>query len=85
MQVTASWANTARGPALYISLAGRRVALLESDLGAGAAHCAAISLYEGMTGSLPSGWFRRWHWRRDLARVERGIEQAIAEEGAYSE
>jgi len=84
MQVLTSWAETAKGPTLYIALDGRKVAFLETDLSDQSARVAAISLWEGIAGSMPSARFRRWHWRRDLKRIERGIQQVIAERGAYS-
>ena len=84
MEVTTFWQETARGPALCIELAGRRVSFLELDL-KDAPYVAAVSLWEGIGGVMPRGFVGRWHWRRDFKRVLRGISQAVAERGAYSE
>jgi len=84
MQVSTFWAETAKGPTLYIALDGRKVAFLETDLSEQSARVAALSLWEGIAGPMPSGRFRRWHWRRDLHRGQRGIQQVIVERGAYS-
>ena len=84
MKATTQWTNTAQGPALVISLDGLMVALLETDIGEQSIHAASISLWEGIGGSRPAGRWRRWHWQRDLKRVQRGLCQAVAERGAYS-
>ena len=53
MQVSTFWAETAKGPTLYIALDGRKVAFLETDLSEQSARVAALSLWEGIAGPMP--------------------------------
>ena len=78
--VTVQWRETAQGQALYIKSDGREVAFFGDDLENGTGP-AAISLWEGTAGRLPSGRLDRWRWRRGLRRLGRAIDKAIAKEG----
>ena len=85
MNVSTKWQNTVQGPAFYIEAEGRIVAFPEAELGdKTTADRAAISLWEGIAGRPPVGFWSRRSWRRGLRRIHKAIMQAIAERAAYS-
>lgn len=74
-----AWTETAKGPALNITVDGRFVSFYPYELEnpERVAAQAAVSLWEGIAGLLPHGRFARWRWRRGLRKLQNQIAKEV--------
>lgn len=74
-----SWQETAKGRALHIEVADRHISFypFEMEKPEYAAATGAISLWEGIAGTLPHGIIARWRWRRGLRKLQRDIAKEV--------